>query len=120
MRIQRSPSVLLAGLEGAILPIAVAHGEGRASFAPSHGVAMAWCDGEGAVTDRYPANPNGSPAGVAAVTSDDGRVTIMMPHPERVFLTRQLSWAPQGWPEESPWMRLFHNARAFVGATEAS
>jgi phosphoribosylformylglycinamidine synthase len=119
VRIEASPSVLLAGLEGAILPIAVAHGEGRASAAPGRGVAMAWCDGLGAVTTRYPANPNGSPDGVAAVTSDDGRVTIMMPHPERVFLTRQLSWAPRGWPEESPWMRLFHNARAFVGATEA-
>ena len=101
------------------MPIAVAHGEGRAEFAtdqqPGAGIALQYCDASGAPAVRYPANPNGSVAAVAGVTSKDGRVTIMMPHPERVFLTRQLSWHPSTWPDEGPWLRLFDNARSWVG-----
>jgi phosphoribosylformylglycinamidine synthase len=76
---------------------------------------MRYVDGEGRVTQAFPANPNGSPDGIAGLTSRDGRATLMMPHPERVFRTVQLSWAPAGWGEDSPWLRLFRNARAFVG-----
>jgi phosphoribosylformylglycinamidine synthase len=117
--IPESPSILLRGMQGSRLPIAVAHGEGRAEFAtdqqPGAGIALQYCDASGAPAVRYPANPNGSVAAVAGVTSTDGRVTIMMPHPERVFLTRQLSWHPSTWPDEGPWLRLFDNARSWVG-----
>ena len=124
VRVPESPSILLAGMAGSTMPIAVAHGEGRAEFADAggaadlvarQGVALQYADGRGEVTEGYPLNPNGSPQGIAGVTSADGRVTIMMPHPERVFLRRQFSWHPEGWPEEGPWMRLFRNARAWVG-----
>ena len=119
VRIESSPSLLLSGLEGAQVPIAVAHGEGRARFDSAleldHArVAMRYVEGDGTIASRYPANPNGSPEGIAAVASSDGRATIMMPHPERVYLTRQLSWHPADWPEVSPWSRLFRNARAWV------
>jgi phosphoribosylformylglycinamidine synthase len=118
-----SPSVLLAGMAGSRIPIVTAHGEGRAEFAsPS---AFADCDArltairfvtnDGAVAERYPANPNGSPNGIAGLSNADGRVTIMMPHPERVFRTVQLSWHPAEWGECSPWQRLFDNARTWVG-----
>ena len=119
-----SPSILLTGMAGSRLPIAVAHGEGRAEYASTAAIETAdagtsvvlrYCTSSGVPTERYPANPNGSPLGIAGVTSADGRATIMMPHPERVFLTRQLSWHPDGWPEEGPWLRLFENARAWVG-----
>ena len=114
-----SASILLKEMAGSVLPIAVAHGEGRAEYAngvsAGDSVAMRYCNGRGHATDRYPANPNGSPGGIAGVISADGRATIMMPHPERVFLTRQLSWHPDGWPEEGPWLRLFQNARLWVG-----
>ncbi len=124
VRIEESPSVLFEGMEGSVLPIAVAHGEGRAEFA-SPEVAAA-CNGSGLVsarfvdnhhaeTEMYPLNPNGSPFGITSLTSADGRATILMPHPERVFRTTQLSWAPEDWGEDSPWMRLFQNARAWVG-----
>ncbi|MEE4301005.1 MAG: phosphoribosylformylglycinamidine synthase, partial [Pseudomonadales bacterium] len=124
VEILEGPSVLLRGMAGARLPIAVAHGEGRAAFAADDGlaalrsaggVAFRYVEGDGSIATRYPANPNGSPEGIAAVCNGDGRVTIMMPHPERVFLTRQLSWHPADWPEYSPWMRMFRNARAWVG-----
>jgi len=114
-----SSSILLKGMAGSVLPIAVAHGEGRAEYmngaADDSNIALRYCDGNGQATERYPANPNGSPGGIAGVISADGRATIMMPHPERVFLTRQLSWHPDGWPEEGPWLRLFQNARLWVG-----
>ena len=119
-----SPSLLLAGMAGSRLPIAVAHGEGRAEYPTSAAaaasdaspsVALRYCDSAGVASLRYPANPNGSPFGIAGVTSEDGRATVMMPHPERVFLTRQLSWHPDGWPEEGPWLRVFQNARVWVG-----
>jgi phosphoribosylformylglycinamidine synthase len=118
-----SPSVLFAGMAGSRLPIVVSHGEGRASFkSPSD---LAACDAQltalryvtnsGVVAERYPANPNGSPNGIAGLSNADGRVTIMMPHPERVFRTAQLSWHPAEWGESSPWQRLFDNARTWVG-----
>jgi phosphoribosylformylglycinamidine synthase len=124
VRIEKSRSVLLAGMEGSLLPIAVAHGEGRAEFADdasqsafegSGRVAVRFVDSRGEVAARYPENPNGSPSGIAAITSDDGRATLIMPHPERVFRAVQYSWRPRAWSEDAPWMRLFRNARAFVG-----
>ena len=111
-------------MAGSLLPIAVAHGEGRAEFADepaaaafesSGRVAVRFVDSRGEVARRYPENPNGSPAGIAAITSDDGRATLIMPHPERVFRAAQYSWRPRTWTEDAPWMRLFRNARAFVG-----
>lgn len=120
VRIEDSPSVLLAGMTGSRLPIVVSHGEGRARFSDeaqrtAAAVALRYVDGEGRVTQAFPANPNGSPDGIASLTSRDGRATLMMPHPERVFRSVQLSWAPAGWGEDSPWLRLFRNARVFVG-----
>jgi len=118
-----SPSILLSGMAGSRLPIAVAHGEGRALFAAgqreqaeAHGlIAARYVTGEGEVATRYPANPNGSPGGITMLTSTDGRATIMMPHPERVFRTVTNSWTPPSWGPDGPWLRLFRNARAWVG-----
>jgi phosphoribosylformylglycinamidine synthase len=125
VNIANSPSVLLAGMAGARLPIAVAHGEGRAELtADEHRaleasglVAARFVDHAGQTTQRYPMNPNGSPAGITALTTPDGRVTIMMPHPERVFRAIQHSWCPDELRnhEDGPWLRLFRNARVFVG-----
>lgn len=122
--IEESPSILLREMAGARLPIAVAHGEGRAAF-PDDGararleaaglVAARYVDGHGEPTERYPANPNGSPGGITAITNADGRVTILMPHPERVFRTVQYAWHPPEWGDDAPWMRLFRNARAWLG-----
>ena len=114
-----SPSILLAGMAGSRIPVVVAHGEGQARFdQPGHqdqaAVALRFVDNSGAVTEAYPANPNGSPAGITGLSSRDGRATLMMPHPERVFRTLQMSWHPAGWGEDSPWMRIFRNARAWV------
>jgi phosphoribosylformylglycinamidine synthase len=110
-----SPSVLLRGMAGARLPIAVAHGEGRAECerAPSV-VAARFVDGRGRVAESYPANPNGSPAGLTGLTTPDGRATVLMPHPERVFRAAQHSFRPDDWREDGPWMRLFLNAREWV------
>jgi phosphoribosylformylglycinamidine synthase len=101
--------------------VVVAHGEGRAVFErPEHAAVVPACarfvDGEGVATERFPANPNGSPGGLTAFTNVDGRVTILMPHPERVFRSVQMSWRPQPWGEDSPWMRMFRNARVWVGS----
>ncbi len=124
VEIDPGPSLLLAGMAGTRVPVAVAHGEGRAEFATgeeasrfagSGRIAARYVEGDGQTAVRYPANPNGSPEGIAAVTNADGRVTLMMPHPERVFLTRQMSWHPAQWEEFSPWMRLFRNARVWLG-----
>jgi phosphoribosylformylglycinamidine synthase len=124
VRIEKSPSILFAGMEGSVLPIAIAHGEGFAEFtgtaaadAFSTGgrVAARYVDNLHQVTQHYPLNPNGSPHGMTALTTTTGRVTIMMPHPERVFRSVQHSWAPKTWAENSPWMRLFENARTWVG-----
>jgi phosphoribosylformylglycinamidine synthase len=118
----RSP--LLAGMAGSVLPIAVAHGEGRASFARAPdlaaleraaAIALRFVDHRGHAAASYPANPNGSPAGIAGVTSEDGRVTLTMPHPERVFRAAQHSWRPRDWHEDGGWMRLFRNARIALG-----
>ena len=119
VEVQDSPSILLAGMAGSRLPVVVAHGEGFARFQqPAHqaeaAVALRFIDNTGAVTEAYPANPNGSPQGITGLTSRDGRATLMMPHPERVFRSLQMSWHP-GWGEDSPWMRMFRNARAWVG-----
>jgi phosphoribosylformylglycinamidine synthase len=118
-----SPSVLLTGMAGSRLPVAVAHGEGRPEFAAGdlaacverRLVAYRFIDNRGAVATRYPANPNGAVQGIAALTTPDGRATIMMPHPERVFRTVQNSWHPDEAGEDSGWMRLFRNARVWVG-----
>jgi phosphoribosylformylglycinamidine synthase len=122
VEIPESTSVLLRGMAGSRMPIAVAHGEGRAEFGDAEAldaaadlVALRYIENDGSVASRYPANPNGSPQGIAALASTDGRVTIMMPHPERVFRTLQHSWHPDGWGEDGPWMRLFRNARVWVG-----
>lgn len=123
VRVEESPSVLLSGMAGSHLPIAVAHGEGRAEFAngsaqtaceQSGTVAMRFIENDLSVATAYPANPNGSPAGITGLSSRDGRATIMMPHPERVFRTVQNSWAPQGWKEDGGWLRLFRNGRAWL------
>jgi phosphoribosylformylglycinamidine synthase len=117
-----SPSILLQGMTGSRMPIAVAHGEGRAEFrdaghlaAAAPSVVLRYVEPAGGVAERYPANPNGSPQGITGLTSADGRVTIMMPHPERVFRSVQHSWHPDHWGEDGPWLRLFRNARAWVG-----
>ncbi|NNG12808.1 MAG: phosphoribosylformylglycinamidine synthase, partial [Halobacteria archaeon] len=124
LEILDSASLFLADMTGSVLPIAVAHGEGRAEFADPADVqqvldaglvAARYVDGHGQVAERYPANPNGSPLGITGLTTTDGRVTIMMPHPERVFRTVQNSWHPDDWGEDAPWMRMFRNARVWVG-----
>ncbi|HEY4541645.1 MAG TPA: phosphoribosylformylglycinamidine synthase subunit PurQ, partial [Noviherbaspirillum sp.] len=115
-----SPSIFFAGMAGTQAPIAVAHGEGRADFAQTGDigkaiVAMRWIDNRGQATETYPFNPNGSPNGITSVTTPDGRFTVLMPHAERVFRTVQHSWHPDGWGEDAPWMRMFRNARIWVG-----
>jgi len=123
VRVEKSPSILLRDMAGSVLPIAVSHGEGRAEFASSNAcielqgsdqIAMRFLENNLEVATRYPANPNGSPDGITGVTSVDGRVTLLMPHPERVFRTVLNSWHPPEWGEDSGWMRLFRNARLFV------
>ncbi len=115
VQVQSSSSILLAGMEGAQMPVAVAHGEGRVmeSVDPHH-VTLRYVDHHGKATEHYPQNPNGSSDGVTGLCSEDGRFNIMMPHPERVFRTVQHSWHPQGWGEDSPWMKMFCNARTWV------
>ena len=125
LEIRESPSILFAGMAGSTLPVATAHGEGRAVFrdqaqqdAARWLAAAQFVDGYGRVTEDFPMNPNGSPLGMTAFTTPDGRFTIMMPHPERVTLNVNLSWHPKAWDKvsrESPWMRMFQNARAWVG-----
>ena len=115
-----SPSIFFAGMEGSQVPIVVSHGEGRAVFDNADDQAkvlsaVRYVDNKGEPTEVYPYNPNGSPGGLTAVTTADGRFTIMMPHPERVFRTVQMSWHPENWGEDSPWMRMFRNARRWVG-----
>ena len=115
-----SPSLFFAGMAGSRLPIAVAHGEGYANFkyrgnADKALAAMRFTDNHGAATETYPFNPNGSPGGLTAVTTADGRFTAMMPHPERVFRNIQMSWTNQKTDQRSPWMQLWHNARRWVG-----
>jgi len=141
LKIERSPSILFAGMEGSVIPIPTAHGEGYAEFRDA--AAAQACSNSGLVcarfvdnkqalalaqsrrspsgeggpvyTEQYPLNANGSPLGMTAFTTTDGRVTILMPHPERVFRTAAMSYHPADWGEDSPWMKLFYNARAWVG-----
>ncbi|WP_126445218.1 phosphoribosylformylglycinamidine synthase [Sulfuricystis multivorans] len=112
-----SPSIFFAGMAGSKLPVVVSHGEGRAVFASDARppVALRYIDHRGQVTMTYPFNPNGSPEGITGVTTPDGRFTIMMPHPERVFRTVQMSWHPAGLGEDSPWLTMFRNARKWMG-----
>src|SRR5205823_6693017 len=110
------PSLFFEGMAGSRMPIATAHGEGRARFdspeAQSRAlIALRYVDNRGRPAETYPANPGGSPGGATGFTTADGRFTILMPHPERVFRTVQHSWHPDGWGEDSPWMRMFRNAR---------
>ncbi|USE82356.1 phosphoribosylformylglycinamidine synthase [Acinetobacter tibetensis] len=123
VRIEKSHSVLLEGMEGSILPIAVAHGEGRvvasaeklAALNEGNQVTLRYVDSHGNPTQHYPLNPNGSPEAITGVTSKDGRATIMMPHPERNFRAIQHSWKPEEWTEDGAWLRMFRNARKFIG-----
>lgn len=123
VQIQESASIFLQGMAGSRMPIAIAHGEGHAEFESEEAlleadlsgtVALRFVDNHGKVTEAYPANPNGSPRGITGLTSRDGRVTIMMPHPERVFRAVQNSWRPDEWQEDGGWMRMFRNARVWV------
>lgn len=124
VEVAASPSLMLDGMAGSHMPIAVSHGEGfvevrddahLATLESKGLVALRFVDNFGKVTQQYPANPNGSPNGITAVTNESGRVTIMMPHPERVFRTVSNSWHPAEWGEDSPWMRIFRNARKQLG-----
>jgi phosphoribosylformylglycinamidine synthase len=114
-----SPSIFFNGMSGTKTAIAIAHGEGFADFSQTGDIdaavkALRYVDNRGQATEGYPYNPNGSPAGLTAVTTADGRFTVMMPHAERVFRTVQQSWHPATWGEDSPWMRMFQNARKWV------
>ncbi|HKJ22009.1 MAG TPA: phosphoribosylformylglycinamidine synthase subunit PurQ, partial [Gammaproteobacteria bacterium] len=134
VEVTASPSLFLDGMAGSRLPIAVAHGEGRLETADdSHPgrlehsglIALRYVDNRGRATEVYPANPNGSAGGVTGLTTPDGRFTIMMPHPERVFRAVQHSWHPRAWrglqgqdfpvAEDGPWLRMFRNARKWLG-----
>jgi phosphoribosylformylglycinamidine synthase len=124
VQVPQNSSILFQGMHGSMLPIVVAHGEGRAEFRdPEHVqraildklVALCFVDNRGNLAERYPANPNGSPHGITGLTTPDGRFTILMPHPERIFRTVANSWHPDEWGEDGPWLRLFRNARVWVG-----
>jgi phosphoribosylformylglycinamidine synthase len=123
VQVQESDSIFLQGMAGSHMPIAIAHGEGHAEFASTADldactqggqVALRYVDNYGQPTEAYPANPNGSVQGITGLTAANGRVTIMMPHPERVYRSLQNSWAPDEWQEDGPWMRMFRNARAWI------
>ncbi|EDQ01582.1 phosphoribosylformylglycinamidine synthase [Shewanella benthica] len=124
VEIQKNPSIFFEGMQGSRMPIAVSHGEGRVEFASPEAMALAeasgtialrYVNGQGEIATKYPQNPNGSPNALSGICSTDGRVTIMMPHPERVFRTVANSWHPDSWGEDSPWMRMFRNARVKLG-----
>jgi len=120
LEVVESPSLLLRGMAGSRIPVAVAHGEGRAEFASgldqaAARVALRYIDGDGNVATQYPLNPNGSPDGITGLTSEDGRATILMPHPERTPRAVNLSWRPDEWQGDSPWLRMFRNARVWCG-----
>lgn len=128
VQIEESASILLKDMAGTRIPVAIAHGEGRVAFdrdgsaeaaqgSASRGntIALRYVDNQGHLTEQYPLNPNGSPGGITGLCNEDGRITIMMPHPERVFRSVTNSYAPSEWGEDGPWMRMFYNARAFVG-----
>jgi len=122
VEVKESPSILFTGMEGSRMPVVIAHGEGRAEFSvnpkeafDAQVISLCYVDNYGAATSVFPANPNGSPFGITGLTTIDGRFTIMMPHPERCFRTLQNSWYADDWNENGPWMKLFRNARVWVG-----
>jgi phosphoribosylformylglycinamidine synthase len=120
LEILESPSIFFTDMAGSRMPIVISHGEGRAVFANTGDqgkalVSARFIDNTGAMASSYPANPNGSPEGITGLTTADGRFTIMMPHPERSRRAVQMSWAPESLGEDSPWMRMFRNARKWVG-----
>ncbi len=120
VEVEASPSIFLADMAGSRMPVVIAHGEGRAVFPGSRRladalVALRYVDHSGRPTEVFPTNPNGSPEGITGLTTKDGRVTIMMPHPERCFRAVQHSWRPPEWGQEGPWLRMFQNARRWVG-----
>lgn len=124
VEVQQNPSLFFQGMAGSRMPIAVSHGEGLAEFTSAKALAIAeasgtialrFVNGKGDIVTQYPQNPNGSPNGLTGICSTDGRVTLMMPHPERVFRTVANSWHPDAWGEDSPWMRMFRNARVTLG-----
>jgi phosphoribosylformylglycinamidine synthase len=119
VEVMESSSILMQGMAGSTMPIAVAHGEGRAEYKTAEqrqrvNSMLRYVDHNAKATETYPLNPNGTPEGLTGFCSEDGRSTIMMPHPERVFRTVQHSWHPDEWQEDAPWMRLFRNARVFT------
>lgn len=127
VKVNDTGSIFFKGMEGSVIPIPVAHGEGRAVFKDQKNsklslegglVPLQYVDNNHEVTETYPLNPNGSEAGMASLTSTDGRALIMMPHPERAFLSYQHSWHPNDWPKEAPWLRIFQNARAWIDNIE--
>ena len=120
VEVMDSPSIFFTGMAGSRLPIAVAHGEGFADFSQRGDAravrrAMRFVDNTGAATEAYPFNPNGSPDGLTSVTTADGRFTVLLPHPERVFRNLLMSWTSGDRSALSPWMRMFGNARRWVG-----
>ena len=122
LEVQESPSLFFGGMAGSRIPVAVAHGEGYAEFSDASAlaaaqplVALRYVDNRGKATETYPLNPNGSPQGITGLTTADGRFTILMPHPERVFRAVQNSWYPAEWRGDGPWLRMFRNARRWVG-----
>jgi phosphoribosylformylglycinamidine synthase len=124
VEVQPSPSLFFDGMAGSRMPITVAHGEGKVEFSPGHAekanglVTLRYVDNHGRVTENYPYNPNGSIEGITGLTTPDGRFNVLMPHPERVFRVAQHSWHPDTRSddaEDGPWMRLFRNARKWVG-----
>ena len=118
VKVTESASLFFNGMAGSLLPVATAHGEGRAHFRgqelPQSQIALQYVDAAGNAMVEYPQNPNGSPLGITGLCNTDGRITIMMPHPERTLRTVNFSWAPEHWPEVSPWQRMFLNARQWV------
>jgi phosphoribosylformylglycinamidine synthase len=121
VEVQKTSSLFFVGMEGSRIPVALAHGEGYAEFRDAEQLRMAgdrvtlrFVDSAGRATERYPYNPNGSPQGITGLTTADGRFSILMPHPERVFRSVQMSWHPDEWGEDSPWMRMFRNARVWL------
>ena len=118
VKVTESASLFFNGMAGSLLPVATAHGEGRAQFRgqelPQSQIALQYVNAAGNAQVEYPQNPNGSPLGITGLCNTDGRITIMMPHPERTLRTVNFSWAPEHWPEVSPWQRMFLNARQWV------
>jgi phosphoribosylformylglycinamidine synthase len=116
LEVVESPSLFFRGMAGSRIPVAIAHGEGRAEFTNTVDqaearTALRYVQGDGSPATAYPANPNGSADAIAGLSSEDGRATILMPHPERTPRVANLSWAPADWPEDAPWLRMFRNVR---------